>query len=208
MDVAHHATWRFGTTRRGLVDVVKDATPAIAGAAETWKTVVQAEMAARSTDTSVKIVDQVIRTARTIARLAVRRIGAATAIAIRTATWITARAFAITGNAGQDASSVLAAVALTTIAAAARGPAANAARSAAAAHRVTRITTSIPVRRWPRPRIRTTRCVVREISCSAIRPALVDIDSGGKAEGGRGLVPLSPFAFVETLRVACHSQPV
>lgn len=196
MDAARHAIWRFSRTRRGLVDVVKDATPATVGAAELWKTVAQAEMAAYSTGTLGKIVAPVIRTGRTTARLAVRRIGAATATAIRMATWITVRASATTGNAGQDASNVLAAVALTTIAAAARDRAANAARSAAAVPRATKITTSIPVRRWPRPRIRTTRCVVREISCSGTRLALVDIDSGGK----QGVeVQLPPSAFVLTI---------
>ena len=153
-------------------------------------------MAVSSIDTPDRTVVRDIPAASTIARLAIRRAGAATVTVIQMATWITARASVATGSVHQDAPSALVAVALTTIAAAARGQVARAARSAVAARLATRTTTSIPVRRWLRPRIRTTRCVAHATSCSAIRQASVAIDLGGK-QGVEDHLP--PSAFVLTI---------
>jgi hypothetical protein len=121
----------------------------------------------------------------------------------------------VSSVARSNASNVSIAAARITIAAAVPRRAAVAARSAAAAHRAITTTTSTPVRRWLRPRIRITRCAVRATSCSRIRRRSARIEceshgrwralnvkqqlvrrrnpptelahcSGGKAEGGRG----------------------
>jgi hypothetical protein len=214
---ANRVIWRSETTPRDQAVAPKAARTALAAAAATWKGIVPVAMVVASIGTRARIAAPVTRTANTIAHLAARQIGAATAIAIRTVTSITTPAFVPTASsvASNNANSVSIAAARTTTAAVAPRRAAVAAHSAVAARRAIKTTTSIPVRRWLRPRIRITRCVVLATSCSRIRRRSARIEceshargrplnvkqqlarrrnpptelahcSGGKAEGGRG----------------------
>ena len=105
-----------------------------------------------------------IRMASMIARHAARRTGAATVISTRAATRIVTSAMCQNGQ-GCQPNCLCQHCGHGYCWHAVRRRVARAARSAAAVRRATRITTSILVRRSLRRLTRTTRCVVRAISC-------------------------------------------
>ena len=113
---------------------------------------------------TVRSVGRSIRPGLMTARRATLAIGAATGIGIR---WVIRQATSIIARTmvAMVSRIVFVNIAAAGIAAAARALAAAAARSAVVGLLVTRITTSIRVRRLLRRRIRITRCVVRGISC-------------------------------------------
>ena len=137
-----------------------------ADAAAIWKAVALAATAACSIGIEARSVAPAIPKVSTIARLVARRIGAATGIAIRMVTWITAVAFArtvnvaVSSNANNNVHAVVAAI----VAAPGRRRVARAVRSVAAALRATRTTISTRARQSLRRRIRITHCVARAIS--------------------------------------------
>jgi hypothetical protein len=187
MAAAHLAIWQLPRMPRGPADAPRVAIPALAVAVATWTRAARAGTAARSTAIAATTAGRAIRPARTTAHPVARRIGVARDIGIRTVTSMAAAACARTVAVHRG----IARAADTTTAVAARRPVAIAAHSAAAARAATRTTTSTRARPSRRPLIRTTRCVARAISCSTIRRASgrIDIDLGGKAEGGTRLGP-------------------
>lgn len=145
-----------------------------AAAAAIWKRAARAAIAARSIGITAASVDRVIRMLHTIARRAARRLGAARATGIHTGMSMAAAAYATTAV---DRARPARTVDAITVALA-RRRAAVAARFAAAVPRATTITTSTLGRPWLRRRTRTTRCVARATSCSAIRPRSEVIERG------------------------------
>ena len=129
---------------------------------------------------------------RTIARRAIRPTGAATAIAIRTATSADTNAIAATSRTDSHRSRRAVA---TDIAA----PSAASRPRVAAAIPATRTTTSIPVRPWLKRLIRTTRCAARATSCSTTRRRWDRIETG-RAEAGRWKDSSRTFPNANTVR--------